>query len=326
MRRSQQQKKACPLEGKRKHQGVLDLPQSTTSDFSEVSNDTSWTTDTSVDASACGTVSLGSPLSSLGEYALGDGLEWDRSEKFFHNKANASMGGQDHNDSGNMDLFACPSTGSDCWSTNWDFGTVPQAPPLTYLPLHAVALNSFDPEDYRDYASPENVLTPSVPGATKLTSARNTQETHKKAERRSTRQKATPEKEKTRHPHKHSLSTSVSQQPHGSKSSHRPLAVSNWSSSSNSDSLTRNNHNLVEKQYRNRLNSQFDTLLSVLPEAVVDSRFSGSGEKKVSKAEVLILAKNHISQLEKADSLLKEERDALLEKVNLLKGNWEVGN
>lgn len=82
----------------------------------------------------------------------------------------------------------------------------------------------------------------------------------------------------------------------------------------------RRNHNLVEKQYRNRLNAQFERLLAVLPvEQCQRSSSSGSGgggmvgagdEKRMSKAEVLDLATRRIRTLEvERDRLVRERRE-----------------
>jgi hypothetical protein len=233
---------------------------------------------------------------------------------------------QNYNDLGEMDWFTYPTTNTDPWNTNWNFGTIPQTPSSLCLPSPTLATNAYDLGDYQGYAAPEDILGSPAPETTELPHGQTSQEPHKKPERRSIRQKAVHGKEKARHPIQHSPPSSSSHQPHSTKSGRKPPAVAaNWSSGGNSESVSRTNHNMVEKQYRNRLNSQFDTLLSVLPDAVMDSRVSGSEERKISKAEVLILAMQHISQLEKAGSQLKGERDALLEKLNLLKGNWASG-
>jgi hypothetical protein len=65
----------------------------------------------------------------------------------------------------------------------------------------------------------------------------------------------------------------------------------------------RTNHNKVEKKYRNRLNDQFETLAQKFPKEGGD----GKGEKRVSKAEVLIQAKSHIKELERGEKALEEE-------------------
>lgn len=97
---------------------------------------------------------------------------------------------------------------------------------------------------------------------------------------------------------------------------------------------TRASHNLVEKQYRNRLNAQFESLLVVLPDpdAIKDedvtsdtgfppNKTSGAptdpeqqpGDKKVSKAEVLERARAHIESLERQSEALARKREMLLE-------------
>lgn len=79
----------------------------------------------------------------------------------------------------------------------------------------------------------------------------------------------------------------------------------------------RESHNQVEKQYRNRLNAQFELLLGVLPSELRassedgDSNEMSTGDRKVSKAEVLEMAKRHILSLEGALETTEGERDAL---------------
>jgi hypothetical protein len=55
-----------------------------------------------------------------------------------------------------------------------------------------------------------------------------------------------------------------------------------------------------------------------LPNEVVD----GKGEKRVSKAEVLIQAKTHIMELEKGEKALEDEKLELEETVKELKRRW----
>ena len=98
----------------------------------------------------------------------------------------------------------------------------------------------------------------------------------------------------------------------------RPTTSSTSSYSSNSPPKhTRLNHNQVEKQYRNRLNGQFETLLLALP------REDGEGEgKKVSKAEVLVLARKHIRDLERDRRRLEEDNERLGGRMGGLKQRW----
>lgn len=86
----------------------------------------------------------------------------------------------------------------------------------------------------------------------------------------------------------------------------------------------RESHNQVEKQYRNRLNAHFESLLNALPENLrggggdededegMDAGGGGgggSGDRRVSKAEVLDMARRHIQALERECSALEGERD-----------------
>jgi hypothetical protein len=87
----------------------------------------------------------------------------------------------------------------------------------------------------------------------------------------------------------------------------------------------RASHNFVEKQYRNRLNDQFNTLLSSIPNEVIKQEITGyiredGPERRVSKAEVLVLAKKHIETLERERQFLEEEREGLKGTIKRLKG------
>ncbi|KAH8653394.1 hypothetical protein BX600DRAFT_515669 [Xylariales sp. PMI_506] len=98
----------------------------------------------------------------------------------------------------------------------------------------------------------------------------------------------------------------------------------------------RASHNQVEKQYRNRLNAHFESLLSALPEHMRGSggggdedddggggggggAGDGSGDRKVSKAEVLDMARRHIQALERECAALEGERDELKENMERLR-------
>ncbi|KAI1324300.1 hypothetical protein F5Y16DRAFT_381495 [Xylariaceae sp. FL0255] len=106
---------------------------------------------------------------------------------------------------------------------------------------------------------------------------------------------------------------------------------------------SRETHNNVEKQYRNRLNAHFESLLSALPESMQsgggddenDEGMGGAGggvvdstDRRVSKAEVLDMARRHIKALERECLLLESERDELrenMEKLRWLFGRCEGG-
>ncbi len=88
-------------------------------------------------------------------------------------------------------------------------------------------------------------------------------------------------------------------------------------------SIGNDNHNLTEKRYRSRLNDKFETLLSALPRSLLadaDGGHIGSehAEKKICKAEVLVLAKEHIRALEREAEELEWENQALANDVEKL--------
>jgi len=77
----------------------------------------------------------------------------------------------------------------------------------------------------------------------------------------------------------------------------------------------RASHNLVERQYRNRLNKQFEQLLDILPtsrgEDDTESTFSADDSRRFSKAEVLVQARRRIQFLERERDLMMAERNRL---------------
>jgi hypothetical protein len=82
----------------------------------------------------------------------------------------------------------------------------------------------------------------------------------------------------------------------------------------------RASHNAVEKQYRNRLNTQFERLLSVLPDPQADDDNDDDGDDRpLSKAEVLDRARRRIKSLESECELLKQQRSELLVDVGLFR-------
>jgi hypothetical protein len=96
---------------------------------------------------------------------------------------------------------------------------------------------------------------------------------------------------------------------------------SNNSSENKGRKTSRTYHNDVEKQYRNRLNGHFETLLQTLPKDR-----DGDGERKVSKSEVLVLAKQRIQQLEREKRVLEKEREELEVSVEEMNKRWmELG-
>ncbi|UZP39498.1 hypothetical protein NXS19_007314 [Fusarium pseudograminearum] len=68
-------------------------------------------------------------------------------------------------------------------------------------------------------------------------------------------------------------------------------------------------HNQVEQQYRKRLNTHFERLLAVLPPPGTEGGIAN--DRRVSKAEVLDLARERIRALEKQTARLERERREL---------------
>ncbi|KAI1417865.1 hypothetical protein F5Y13DRAFT_63387 [Hypoxylon sp. FL1857] len=92
---------------------------------------------------------------------------------------------------------------------------------------------------------------------------------------------------------------------------------------------SRETHNQVEKQYRNRLNAHFESLLEALPETMQAGEGEDDGEaldltdRRVSKAEVLDMARRHIQALERECAALEGERDELRNNMERLR--WLFG-
>jgi hypothetical protein len=219
-----------------------------------------------------------------------------------------------------QDWSTYPSTTTQSWNTNWNSGTACEALPLSYLSSSSGVNNAPDANEYQNYRTPNDRSTTSTIENQKAEESlddNRPQEVRNKGEWNSLQQNSCPEKSKARRIQKSSSRPNSSHQPRINKASHKlPETKGNWSS--NNTNTARTNHNLIEKNYRTRLNGQFETLLSVLPEDVLGERVSSS-ERKVSKAEVLILASTRISQLENARSQLKGEQDELLGQVDLLR-------
>ncbi|KAK3375440.1 hypothetical protein B0H63DRAFT_279202 [Podospora didyma] len=97
---------------------------------------------------------------------------------------------------------------------------------------------------------------------------------------------------------------------------------------------TRNSHNQVEKQYRNRLNAQFEGLLNALPDEVKSPTSTSAsagesdldlGERRLSKGEVLDLSRRYIKTLERNCDSLEQERQTMLENMDRLRGLYVKG-
>jgi Helix-loop-helix DNA-binding domain len=230
------------------------------------------------------------------------------------------------------------------WNPNWTQGNIQPAP--SYVPLSLI----YDPLTQRNHDensltegslySPSSSLTftgeSSPPatikkgwGTTKgRTSRRHSHAGGSISGRHSSRVK---EKEHQSPPSKRS-SVSGSSKGHQLRSTRTGHTISYSEQEDDPRTETTNSrtsHNMVEKQYRNRLNGQFSTLLEALPLDLVGAEVegyskndSGGTEKKVSKAEVLLLARRHIENLEREKRGLEGRNRVLVEDIQNLKGAW----
>ncbi|KAN0114536.1 hypothetical protein V8E51_004080 [Hyaloscypha variabilis] len=81
-------------------------------------------------------------------------------------------------------------------------------------------------------------------------------------------------------------------------------------------------HNQVEKQYRNRLNGHFATLLAKIPAELAASSGLETVGKSVSKAETLALAERYIVMLQADGKELAKKNKRLEEDYDRLRKAW----
>jgi hypothetical protein len=82
---------------------------------------------------------------------------------------------------------------------------------------------------------------------------------------------------------------------------------------------SRNAHNIVEKQYRSRLNARFEGLLGVLPNSVrPPGTGDGDGEVRMTKGDVLDMSMTYIRTLENQRSELEKEHEELHTSISRL--------
>lgn len=108
------------------------------------------------------------------------------------------------------------------------------------------------------------------------------------------------------------------------QSYNNPASKSSHANSATAPLSPRESHNLIEKQYRTRLNGLLSTLLEALPVSVVrDGELDGDGEKKkVSKSKVLVLARQHIIESEKGNRRLEDANRRLVRELGRLEDAW----
>ena len=79
---------------------------------------------------------------------------------------------------------------------------------------------------------------------------------------------------------------------------------------------------MVEKQYRNRLNGGFASLLAKIPAELAASSGLEIGGKNVSKAETLSLAERYIRMLQEEGKDLAKRNRRLEEDYDRLRKAW----
>lgn len=93
----------------------------------------------------------------------------------------------------------------------------------------------------------------------------------------------------------------------------------------------RSSHNQVEKQYRNRLNHQFERLLAILPTPIDESGgiegedAARNSDRRLSKVEVLDMARQHIQMLEREASELEQQRQELVSSIGRMTESVRTG-
>jgi hypothetical protein len=76
---------------------------------------------------------------------------------------------------------------------------------------------------------------------------------------------------------------------------------------------------LVEKRYRSRLKNHFESLLAVLPVPLSkDGNHGDNYDRRFSRAEVLVSARDRIVSLEEGFEAMAKERDQLLTHIALM--------
>ncbi|KAL5592478.1 hypothetical protein FOBRF1_013504 [Fusarium oxysporum] len=104
---------------------------------------------------------------------------------------------------------------------------------------------------------------------------------------------------------------------------------------SSKERRARASHNRVEKHYRNRLNAQFESLLNVSPAKTrqdgngngddIESDGTNNPDRRVSKGEVLEMARKRIQAREREGNELQRENPELQGSLRRLKGSASDG-
>lgn len=241
--------------------------------------------------------------------------------------------------SGTSTFSNAQSVSQSGWNPNWGQSNS-QSANISHVPLSLI----HDPLAYGNengIYEPEDPVSPSIPstafksgGFTQLAlkeawGSSKESKRHSASSKSGRRSSQVKDKDK-QSPRKSSTSSnSKGHQLRSSRGGHK-IKYSGKEDTTNTESakVSRNCHNMVEKHYRTRLNGQFSTLLDALPPDVVGAEIEGyargdsNAEKKVSKAEVLMLAKRHIESLERENASLSGDNKVLEGDMQHLKGAW----
>jgi len=252
-------------------------------------------------------------------------------------------------------LGYAPSVPAPTWNSNMIPDEVKESP-SSFLPLSAIS-TSFPTPDEEDDDDEEQGPTPNSTSQTEASSvsspATTPQSSYKPAwgvsrprrpnpppsrsSRTSTSTKSSTDQSSDSRRRSTASSTTSSAKSRHLRSTRQGQRISFSSATSGKDATaaggddtskhSRMSHNLVEKQYRVRLNGQFETLLEAIPKSLVEAEVEGYGEqgaleRRVSKGEVLVLARRYIESLEKKHESLEADKRALMGDVQKLKRAW----
>ncbi|KAE8440645.1 hypothetical protein EG329_006997 [Mollisiaceae sp. DMI_Dod_QoI] len=281
-----------------------------------------------------------SPISSPGVSTPSNGDSWNAFDESFRKSNDPSpltSPTMDSFDSSNSRYP--PNPAQMMWNSTWSPAVDPRGPGSSYLPLSLI----YDPSTACDYEDVEETEMPiysyrlsgldETPQSPRKAAWGNSKHTRRASESSKPDRHSSHSSHSSRTKRRNSSTraeTGASPKGHQLRSTKQGQRISYAENDTKNDGLkgARTSHNLVEKQYRTRLNGQFSTLLSALPKDVVGTEVDGFGavdsgaEKRVSKAEVLVLAKKHIENLERSKKSLELDKRALIEDLQQLKGAW----
>lgn len=276
-----------------------------------------------------------SPISSSGVPTPSNGDSWNIFDDTFRKSIEPSPLTSPTMDTFVNPMINCPqNTSEPTWSSTWSPGINSEGLASSYLPHSMIydlsaACESGNENETKtsmySYQPPSTYESPQSPRKAAWGSPKHTRQSS-----RSSKPDRHPTRSRRRDSSSRAETVSSPTKGHQLRSTKQGHRISYTEPEGRNDSLkgARTSHNMVEKQYRTRLNGQFSNLLSALPPDVTGTEVDGCGgidsgaEKRVSKAEVLVLAKKHIENLERTKKSLESDKRALAEDVQRLKGAW----